>query len=92
MIAIFIMSAKLATLGLLEIKVFSNKRFDVVTSVHDASNKIYHVTQIKLPMWSCHQSFVTLAFLGVALKLYTSVAKCLKLNVTVLGWPAPYPE
>ena len=50
MIAIFIMSAKLATLGLHEIKVFSNKRFDVVTSVHDASNKIYHLTQIKLPM------------------------------------------
>ena len=34
------MSAKLATPGLLKIKVFENKGHDVIISVHDAINKI----------------------------------------------------
>ena len=34
------MSAKLATLGLLKIKVFWNKGYDVIISVHDVTNKI----------------------------------------------------
>ena len=33
-------SAKLATPGLLEIKVFRNKTYKVITSVHDVTNKI----------------------------------------------------
>ena len=33
------MSAKMATLGFLEIKVFWNKGFDVIVSVHDVTNK-----------------------------------------------------
>ena len=33
-------SAKLATLGLLKIKVFFNKGYNVITSVHDVINKI----------------------------------------------------
>ena len=37
---ILIMSAKLATLGLLKIKVFWNKGYDVIISVHDITNKI----------------------------------------------------
>ena len=43
MIAI-LMSAKWATPGLLRIKVFRNKGYDVMISVHDAT-KNYHVTQ-----------------------------------------------
>ena len=34
------MSAKLATLGLLKIKVFRNKGYDLIISVHDVTNKI----------------------------------------------------
>ena len=34
------MSAKLATLGLLKIKVFRNKGYDVITFVCDVTNKI----------------------------------------------------
>ena len=33
------MSAKMATLGLLKIKVFRNKSYDVITSVYDVVNK-----------------------------------------------------
>ena len=38
--AILMMSAKLSTLGLLKIKVFWNKGYDVITSVHDVTDKI----------------------------------------------------
>ena len=41
MVTILMMSAKMATLGVLKIKVFRNKGYDV-------STKIYHVTQILL--------------------------------------------
>ena len=34
------MSAKLATLGLLNIKVFQNKGYDTINSAHDVTNKI----------------------------------------------------
>ena len=33
------MAAKLATLSLLEIKVFLNKSYDVIISLHDVTNK-----------------------------------------------------
>ena len=33
------MSAKLTTLGLLKIKLFRNKCYDVIISVHDVTNK-----------------------------------------------------
>ena len=42
------MSAKLATLGLLKIKVFWSKGYDVVIYVHDVSAKVYHVNQVIL--------------------------------------------
>ena len=38
--AILMMSAKLATLGLLEIKVAWNIVYDVIISAHDVTNKI----------------------------------------------------
>ena len=40
MVAILIMSAKLATLDLLKIKVFWNKGYDVIIYVYDVINKI----------------------------------------------------
>ena len=40
MVAILMMSAKLATLGLNKIKVFSKKGYDIITSVHDVTSKI----------------------------------------------------
>ena len=39
-VAIFIMSAELATLNLHKIKLFWNKGYDVTISVHDIINKI----------------------------------------------------
>ena len=63
MVTILIMLAKLATLGFLKIKVFRNKGYDVITSLYDVINEIYHVTQILLQMWSCDQSLVTLELL-----------------------------
>ena len=40
MVATLMMSAKMATLGLLKIKVFWNKDYDVIVSVHDVFSKI----------------------------------------------------
>ena len=40
MVAIFIISAKIATLGLFKINVFRNKGYDVIISVHVVNNKI----------------------------------------------------
>ena len=39
MVVVLMMSARLATLGLLKIKVFWNKGYNVIISVHDAANK-----------------------------------------------------
>ena len=41
MAAILMMSAKLATLGLLKIKLFQNKDYDTIISFHDMSNTIF---------------------------------------------------
>ena len=40
MVSILMMSAKLATPGLLKVKVFWNKGYDVIISVHDVKNII----------------------------------------------------
>ena len=40
MVAILMISAKLTNLGLLKIKVFWNKGYDVIISVHDVNSKI----------------------------------------------------
>ena len=40
MVAILMMSAKLATLGLLKIKVFSKKNYDVTIYTYDISNQL----------------------------------------------------
>ena len=59
MVAILMMSAKLAALDLLKINIFSNKIYDVIISFHDITEKIkfYHVTQMILYMWSCETIF-----------------------------------
>ena len=48
MVTILMMSAKMATLGLLKTKVFRNKGYDVIFMSMTPSTKIYHVTQILL--------------------------------------------
>ena len=40
MVTILMMSAKMATPGLLKIKAFWNKGYDVIISVHDVTNKL----------------------------------------------------
>ena len=40
MVAVLMMSAKLTNLGLLKIKVFSNKLYDLIVFVHDVINQI----------------------------------------------------
>ena len=40
MVTILMISATMATLGFLKIKVFLNKGYDFITSVHDLTNKI----------------------------------------------------
>ena len=40
MVTILMMSAKIATPGFLKVKVFRNKGYDVIISVHDVTNKI----------------------------------------------------
>ena len=40
MVTTLMMTAKVATLGFLKIKVFLNKFYDVITCVHDVTNKI----------------------------------------------------
>ena len=49
MVAILMMTAKLGTLGLLKIKVFCNKGYDVIISVHDVTSKIL----------SCDSNYIT---------------------------------
>ena len=39
MVTILMMSAKMATSGLLKVRVFSKKGYDVIISVHDVTNK-----------------------------------------------------
>ena len=41
------MSAKIATLGFLKIKVFWNKAYDIIC-VHDVTSKVYRASQIIL--------------------------------------------
>ena len=40
MVTVLLMSAKMATLGLLKIKIFWNKCYDVINPVYDVTKKI----------------------------------------------------
>ena len=48
MVRILMMSAKITIPGLLKIKIFWNKGYDVIILDYDATSKFYHVIQIKL--------------------------------------------
>ena len=63
MVTISMISAKMATLGPLKIKTFWNEGYDVITYVHDATNKI-------LP---CDANYTV--DVQIALKFDTSLAK-----------------
>ena len=43
MVTILMMTAKLATLGLLKIKLFPNKNYDVIGSLHDVTNTVNQI-------------------------------------------------
>ena len=54
MVIILMMSAKLATLGLLKVKKFWNRGFDVKIFIHDVFNKILSVDSnyiVDVVMW-----------------------------------------
>ena len=63
MVTISMMSAKMTTLDLFGINVFWKKGYDVITSVHDVTNKILSGESncCRCDHWSCDQSMVTLA-------------------------------
>ena len=64
MVRILMMSAKIVALGLLTIKLFWNKDYDVIISVSDVTNKILsRGSNFIIDVWSCDQSLVTLEFL-----------------------------
>ena len=64
MVPILMMSAKLATLGLLKIMVFWNKDYNVIISVQDVINKISSFDSNYIVDVYCDQSLVTLPFLS----------------------------
>ena len=57
------MSAKMATAGLLKIFVLWKKGYDVISFVYDVINKILSRDSNYIVYWSCDQSLVTVAFL-----------------------------
>ena len=59
---ILMMSAKIATLGLLKIEVFWNKGYDVIISIHDVTNSILLLDSnyiVDLVMWPMFGKFST---------------------------------
>ena len=65
MVAILMISAELATLGFHKIKVFWNKGYEFMISVHDLANKMLSCDSNYIVQVSCDQGLVTLAFLWV---------------------------
>ena len=63
MVRILMTSAKMATPGLLKIRVFWKKGYDVIISAHDVINKLLSRDPNYKQMWTCDQSLVTVAFL-----------------------------
>ena len=82
-ISIFMISAKLATLVLLKLKITSNKVYDVIIFVHDVTNTISSRHSNIMYIWSCDPSLVTLAFLWEKLS-YTQFYKDLSRKITFL--------
>ena len=51
MVATLMMSAKLATLGLIKIKAFWNKGYEIIISLHDTTNFSVFVATEKSEVW-----------------------------------------
>ena len=61
MINILLMSARMAASDLLKIKVFWNKGYDVIASVHDVTNKTllrYSYSIVDAVMWPTFGNFI----------------------------------
>ena len=63
MVAILMIPAKLATPGLLKIKTFRNKGYDVIIPDYDVTNKILSGESNHIVDLVCDQSLITLSFL-----------------------------
>ena len=63
MMTILRMSAKIATLGLLEIKIVWNKGYDILISAYDVANQILSDDSNYIADVVIDSSLVTLAFL-----------------------------
>ena len=63
MVTMWMMSAKMFTLGLLKIRYFEVKLTTSNILLWHHQQIFFYVTQVTLYMWSCDQNLVTLAFL-----------------------------
>ena len=63
MVAILMMSAKLATLSFLKINAFWNKTYDVTIFVHDVTMRVLALNSNCTVDWLCDRCLVTLPFL-----------------------------
>ena len=73
-VTILMMSAKAAALGLLEIKVFWNKGYDVIISAHNVSNKVLSRDSnyiVEVQEWASVKLNYLRLVLGIAFKFYT---------------------
>ena len=67
MVAVLMMSAKLATLGLLKMKVFWSIGYDTIAFVHGLTNKILSCDSnyiVDVVMWQGDQSLITSSFMS----------------------------
>ena len=67
MVAVLMISAKLATLGLLKMKVFWSIGYDTISFVHDLTNKILSCDSnyiVDVVMWQGDQSLITSIFMS----------------------------
>ena len=63
MVTTLMMSEKLVTLNLLKKKIFRNKRYDIIISVHEVTNRILSLDSDYIIHVVMRQSLVFLAFL-----------------------------
>ena len=84
MVTILMISTEMANPGLFKIKLYWNKDYDLITSVHDVTKNILSLDSnyiVDAVMLSCFK-FNNLRLAQVTnLKFYTSVVKGLKLKV-----------
>ena len=67
MVSVLMISAKLATLGLLKMKVFWSIGYDTMSFVHDLTNKILSCDSnyiVDVVMWQGDQSLITSIFMS----------------------------